>query len=68
MFMQLNLIGQIYQLCYKYKWRILQTGHGASVKGEHNPLLVVKITVIKGEKILDFDKWLLRVTAWYNAP
>ena len=38
------------------------------MKGEHNPLLVVKITVIEGEKILDFDKWLLRVNAWYNAP
>ena len=38
------------------------------MKGEHNPLLVVKITVIKGEKILDFAKWLLWVTAWYNAP
>ena len=38
------------------------------MKGEHNPLLVVKITVIKGVKILDFDKWLLRVTACYNAP
>ena len=40
----------------QYNWRIVQTGHGASMKGEHNSLLVVKIMVIKGVQIWDFDK------------
>ena len=45
----------------QYRWRAIQTGRWDFVKGDHDRLIEVKITVIKGKQNRDFDYWPLNI-------
>ena len=45
----------------QYRWRAIQTSRWDFVKGDHDRLIEVKITVIKGKQNRDFDYWPLNI-------
>ena len=43
------------QVNVQYRWKTLETGCSDLVKGNHDHLIEVKITVLKEKKFWDFD-------------